>query len=663
MANTGAIRAGRAFVELFADNTQLVRGLRAAERKLRAFGDSIRTMGLKMMSIGAAMLAPLAGSAKVFSTMGDSVAKMAKRTGLSVESVSELSYAASQSGIEIEALENGLRPMQRSIYDAGRGLSTAVDALSDLGLSYKQLENLSPEEQFKVIAERLNGIQDPTKKAAVAMTLLGRSGTALLPLFEQGAAGIDALQQEARRLGLTMSSEDARAAEVFGDTLDRLWSVVKMTTFHIGAALVPALQKMVEAVIDVVVKISAWIQQNRAVIVMIAKFAAALVAGGAAMVVLGTTISGLGLAFGKLSAIITGIGAVFKTLGSVIAFLTSPIGLVIAAVAALGAYLIYTTDTAGKAVEWLGQKFSILKDDAMTAYQGIADAMAAGDMALAAKILWLTLKMEWTRGVNVLEKAWLDFRNFFIRIGYDAFYGMIAAAQTVWHGLEVGWIETTAFFSKCWQGFVSFFAKSWENIKAGAQKTWNWIKSLFDDSFDLQTENKMVEDQRQQAIAAIEDEQQRKLAEREAKRQSQRDQAARMNDATLEEIGRQHAAKYQALDAEYDARMAENTRDLEAARKEWKDSIQRAKEKRTDKELERSAAPGFEKANTAWMDMGDALTEAANKISVTGTFNAAAAWGLGTGNAADRTAKATEETARNTKRILDETKNGAARFT
>jgi hypothetical protein len=433
-----------------------------------------------------------------------------------------------------------------------------------------------------------------------------------------------------------------------------------MTTFQIGAALAPVLQQIANVIIDVAVKINEWIQQNRAVIVSVAKIIAAVIAGGAVLVVLGTIISGLGMALGKLSLVITSVGAVLKMLGSAMAFLVSPIGLVIAAVGALGVYLVYTTDVAGKALDWLGQKFAILKDDALAAYQGIADAMAAGDIALAAKILWLTLKMEWTRGVNVLEKAWLNFRNFFIRIGYDAFYGMVAAAQTVWHGLEVGWIETTAFFSRCWQGFVSFFAKSWENIKAGAQKAWNWIKSLFDDSFDLQTENKMVEDQRQQAIGTIEDEKQRKLAEREAERQSQRDQAARMNDATLEEIGRQHAEKYKSLDDEYDARMAENTKDLEAARKEWKDSIGRAKDKRAEKELEKPAA--VEKANTAWMDVGDVLTEAANKISVTGTFNATAAWGLGTGSAADRTAKATEETARNTKRLLDEARNNGATF-
>ncbi len=41
MANTKGIRAGRAFVELFADDSRLVRGLRAAEAKIKAFGQRL----------------------------------------------------------------------------------------------------------------------------------------------------------------------------------------------------------------------------------------------------------------------------------------------------------------------------------------------------------------------------------------------------------------------------------------------------------------------------------------------------------------------------------------------------------------------------------------------------------------------------------------------
>ena len=48
MSSAKGIRAGRAFVELFADDSKLVRGLRRASAKLQAFGASVRDIGLKM---------------------------------------------------------------------------------------------------------------------------------------------------------------------------------------------------------------------------------------------------------------------------------------------------------------------------------------------------------------------------------------------------------------------------------------------------------------------------------------------------------------------------------------------------------------------------------------------------------------------------------------
>jgi len=48
LSSARGIRAGRAFVELFADDSKLVRGLRRAQKKLKAFGQSIRNMGLKI---------------------------------------------------------------------------------------------------------------------------------------------------------------------------------------------------------------------------------------------------------------------------------------------------------------------------------------------------------------------------------------------------------------------------------------------------------------------------------------------------------------------------------------------------------------------------------------------------------------------------------------
>ncbi len=661
MASTSGIRAGRAFVELFADDSQLVRGLRRAEKRLKAFGDRIRNFGLKMAGLGTAMLAPLTASAKVFSGYGDQVAKMAKRTGLSVEALSELRFVASQTGTSLEAMETGFRRMQRSIYDAGRGLSTQTDALSDLGLEYKDLAGLAPEDQFKRLAGAIGDLEDPTRKAALAQALFGRAGTQLLPMFAAGAEGIEQLQAEARRLGLTMSGEDAQAAEEFTDALDALWKVVKMGVFNVGAALAPVLQQVAETITDVAIRVSEWIKANRQVIVTVLQVAAAVVAGGIALAALGTVISGLGSTIGVLITTITTVGGTFKLLAGVIAFLVSPIGMVITALGALAAYLVHASGAGGKALDWLGDRFGSLKDDALSAYQGIADAFAAGDLALAVKVLWLTLKMEWARGVNFLEKAWLNFRNFFIRIGYDAWDGLLATVQVVWNALEVGWIETTSFFSKLWSRFTGFFARTWENIKAGAQKAWNWIKSLFDDSIDLQSENRLVEQRKDAAIARIEDDQQRQLAQREARRQRERENAAESHNATLAQIGQQNMDRHADLDAEYAQRMADNEADLAAARQEWQAALAEARGRREAAEADGGPeGPGssddlLARARNALAGVGDQLADQAAKIGAKGTFNAAALAGLQAGDATAKTNELLGQIERNTHPIRNST--------
>src|SRR5690606_9206364 len=135
----------------------------------------VRQVGLRLVAAGAAAAAPIAAMVGLFVRAGDELEKMAERTGLSVEALSELKVAAEQSGTDLDTLEKGVRTLQRTINDAERGLSTANNALADLGLTAADLRALSPEEQFKLVAERLSQIDDPAKRAALAMQILGRA--------------------------------------------------------------------------------------------------------------------------------------------------------------------------------------------------------------------------------------------------------------------------------------------------------------------------------------------------------------------------------------------------------------------------------------------------------------------------------------------------------
>ena len=117
--------------------------------------------------------------------------------------------------------------------------------------------------------------------------------------------------------------------------------------------------------------------------------------------------------------------------------------------------------------------------------------------------------------------------------------------------------------------------------------------------------------------------------------------------------------------------MAENEQDLAKARQEWREAIDAAKTKREAKEAE-GGPDGLEgpdaiidkaqRAMDGLGDIGSMIGEQAAKIGVKGTFNAAAVRGLAAGDAADRTAKASEETAKNTKKLVQAATTGGLTF-
>jgi hypothetical protein len=667
MANARGIRAGAAYVELFVNDSKLVRGLTQASKKLKAFGDAITGWGQKMTAIGAAVTAPLLGSAKAFAEMGDRIAKASARTGVSVETLSELAYAADLSGASLETLEGSLRKMQKAIVEAADGSASANDALGKLGLTVEDLRGLSPDQQFKLIADRLSQIQSPALKAALAMELFGKSGTQLLPLMADGAKGIDALQAQARALGLTMSTEDAKAAEALNDAFDTLWKVIKQGVFVIGSALAPTLKAVSEWIVRTVVTTTAWIKQNKDLVVMIFKVAAAVLAGGAALLALGLTISALGTVLGALAGVIGAVIVAFKVIVAVIGAMLGPIGLVIAAIAALGAYLIYVSGTAGQAVQWLGGRFAELSRFASDSLRGIADALMAGDIALAARILWLSLKLAWDNGVAMLQRIWLAFSGFFVKVGYGAFYGVLAAAEFVWHAMKVVWIEGVSFLRKLWADFTNWHAKAVEGTANAMVSAWIWAREQTGaiDADQAAFERDYVQKQHEMASRQIDQERNSAVADAERQRQAERTAETQRHEQRLAEIGKGYNDAEASVEAERAEKQRKTEEALAAARQEWQDAIAEARRKR---QMSESDGPQRLQAPPDIADylegLGPAIEQAQQKatIGAAGTFSAMEARGLAGGGVTDRIASATEATAKHTKKLADKVRDGGLAF-
>lgn len=658
------IKAGSAYVELTTKNSKLMKGLADAQKRLRAFGAATRMAGLKMFGAGAAIGAPILAAAKLFASAGDQVQKMALRTGVSTEALSTLGFAAEQSGADLGTLERGITKMQRTLGDAASGSQTAIDTLDALGLSVDQLLAMSPEDQFKTLADVIGGIEDPTLKAAAAMRVFGRGGSALLPMLSEGRSGIEALQAEARNLGLEISLDDANLGADLTDSLNRLTRSLKAIPIVIGSAVAPAINAMLKPMTRTVVAVSGWIKNNKNLVVGAAKVAAGLMAAGSVIVAVGAALAGAGMAIGGLMSIIGIASSVIAGIGTVITALLSPIGLVSLAVVGFGAYLLHASGIGGQAIVWLGERFQALKTIATASFIAIGRALAAGDLAAAAKVAWASLNVVWLSGVNSLMGSWVGFKHSALSTTDSMMYGIAGIISDGWAGVEIAWTETTGFLSDVWSLFTNGLSKTWHNTIGFIKKSWVRLKSLFDSDIDVDAEVKLIDGETAGKVAAGDEAMLGAIGKRDQERKARRTEIEQGKTGRAEALAQMQAADESGRKAAGQASIDKAATDLKVAKDEWQTAIDAVAESAEDLADEKPSplTASIEALKRSLLQSGESVAAEKRSIETGSTFNAFAIRGLGADSLADRQTRAMEQTANNTKKLIKVVEDSSLSF-
>jgi hypothetical protein len=263
--------------------------------------------------MGTASIGTLAGLTLHAAKLGDQFDKMSLRTGIAVENLSALSYAAQISGSDVMALETGLRFLARRTDEAGQGIGIAKDAFEKLGISVKRADGqLKPTMSLlKEAAEQMSKMTNETEQVSAAMDIFGaRSGPGLLPLLKQGQGGIEELMKRAEELGLVISTKSAKAAADFNDRMLELKTSLSMASMEIGMTLIPILKPLVEKFTEIIGKVKEWTSAHPKLTAEIGKFAAVLgpmmVVGGSLMI-LAPTIAKITIAVKALIPAVAGL--------------------------------------------------------------------------------------------------------------------------------------------------------------------------------------------------------------------------------------------------------------------------------------------------------------------------------------------------------------------
>ena len=274
---------GKLFVSIGADLKDFKSGLTQVKADMGGASGAImknnKAIGGGMLAAGAGIAAAGLLSVKTYADMGDEVAKMAKRTGFSTEALSELRYVAEISGTSLTNLEKASRTLSGVIVDAGDGLVTYTRAFERIGVDYKALADMKPEDQFTAVMVALAGVEDETVRAATAADLLGaRAGTALLPMMSDGIEVFNDLKQEAHDLGIVFSEEAAKKAEEMKDAVTRMEKSIQSISIAIAEVLMPALMPLVNIFTGIIKKVQGWMNASLPLKIAVVAVAGALAA-------------------------------------------------------------------------------------------------------------------------------------------------------------------------------------------------------------------------------------------------------------------------------------------------------------------------------------------------------------------------------------------------
>lgn len=409
MANgAGGTPAGRAYVEVGTWTQPFETGLAGVERRLKRFGAFVTRLGQTLFSAGAGMGLGLVFAIKAAGNAQESMARFRQVFGPLTQQAEAFGNAlatATQRG------KVGTKDAMSNFQSFFVGLGWAKDKalemskqMVSLGIDFASFVNIEDADALHRFISALSGSVNvldqfglDLHEAAINSEFL-RMGlkvtTATATEQQKVLARMAIIQRGMGQQGAI--GQAVREAGSFMGQWRRLKAAVEDASVAIGDALLPTMTTIVTWFGNVSQGITRFAEANRGLVVVLAGTVVAITAAGIALI-------GLGMGIGALATIIGAIGTVLSTIVTLVGALLTPVGLVVAGFVALGAAIITYTGAGQAALAAMGVQFMQLWSTATAAFQGIANALGQGNIALAGNILMTSLKIAFQTGWDALK--------------------------------------------------------------------------------------------------------------------------------------------------------------------------------------------------------------------------------------------------------------------
>lgn len=250
---------GSIFIDNEKANTAIDQTTNKGKDSEKSFASSVGSMAKSAVKMGAAIVTGttaavggLMALANKTADTADTFDKSSLRTGLQVEELQRLNYAAGQSGVELSTLEKSAKKLNDRLGEVSEGNSKSAEMFEQLGVSVKNADGTmrSTTDIYNDTIARLADMGDTAEATAIGTDLFGKAFTDMKPLLAEGSEGINELKNRADELGIVMSEDAVNAGVVFGDTLSDIKQALGGLFNSIMSSLIPVIQQVLDLIIQ-----------------------------------------------------------------------------------------------------------------------------------------------------------------------------------------------------------------------------------------------------------------------------------------------------------------------------------------------------------------------------------------------------------------------------
>jgi polyhydroxyalkanoate synthesis regulator phasin len=164
--------------------------------------------------------------------------ELSVRSGVSIQDLNGLQYAATQTGANFEDMTKGIKKLSLYLTEASINGGKHADMLATLGITAKD-----PMQAMYQLADAMQRIPDAAERTYVAQQLLGKGGEAMVPALLEGSDAFKALVDRGNELN-PITVEYAKNCNELADKMEALAFAAKGNATIFAQQLVPVLTQI-----------------------------------------------------------------------------------------------------------------------------------------------------------------------------------------------------------------------------------------------------------------------------------------------------------------------------------------------------------------------------------------------------------------------------------